>query len=167
MSKRKTYSLNFKLDAVKYAEANSLSKAADHCRVHISQIKRWKSQKELIEAKPNKLSKVAHRLRGEKWPLLETYLLHWIKEQQKENKQVSGTSILKEARQQAEKMNLHDFKGSPNWIFKFMKRHCIARKEMTTTTTSKKTKTFEVPCNDSDDEEVREKLMSFLIESKF
>ena len=163
MSKRKTYSLNFKLDAVRYAEANSLSKAADHCGVHISQIKRWKNQKELIEAKPNKFSKVAHRLRSEKWPLLETHLLHWIKEQHKENKQVSGTLILKEARQQAEKMNLHDFKGSPHWIFKFMQRHEIARRVK-----SKKIKTFDVSNNaDSDDEEVREKLVSFLMESKF
>lgn len=186
--KRKTYSLNFKLDAVKFAEANSLSKAADHFRVHISQIKRWKSQKELIQAKPNKNGNVAKRIRGQKWPQLENYLLHWIKAQHKESTQVSGTSILKEARDQASKMFLNDFKGSPNWIFKvglvklfmlkfiyflslkFMKRNGIARREMSSTNDkSKKITTFdfEEPDGDSDDEEVRKKLVSFLMENKF
>ena len=42
--KRQTYTMNYKLDAVKFAVDNSLSKAAEHFRVNISQIRRWKKQ---------------------------------------------------------------------------------------------------------------------------
>jgi len=42
--KRQTYTMNYKLDSVKFSVDNSLSKAAEHFRVNISQIRLFKKQ---------------------------------------------------------------------------------------------------------------------------
>lgn len=129
--KRKTYSLNFKLDAVLYAEQNSISKAAEHYGVDRTQIIRWKKQKEVIEMHPNKASKGIKRVRSCKWPALEAHLKSWITSQRKEGHQVSGSLIIREARAHAIRMNIHDFKGSPHWIFQFIKRNRVVRRAVT------------------------------------
>lgn len=77
-AERKTYTINFKLEAIEFAQQNSISKAAEKYGVHVSQIKRWKGQKQLMEENQNKDKKVAKRLRGCRWPVLEEYLVQWI-----------------------------------------------------------------------------------------
>lgn len=122
-AKRKTYTLQFKLDAVNYALNSSHSKAAEHFKVHRNQIQRWKNEKDLMEAKGNKEAKVVKRIRSIKWPELEVKLKEWVLKQRKEGYVVSGTSILSEARIMAVRMKIKDFKGSTFWISSFMKRN--------------------------------------------
>ena len=62
--KRKTCTLQFNLDAVNYTQNTSNSKAAEHYGVHISLINQWKNQKNSMESKGNKESKVVNRDRN-------------------------------------------------------------------------------------------------------
>jgi len=69
---RRTYTLCHKLDAIVYAEATSVSKAAEYYGVNTSQIKRWKKQKDAILSKDNKMGKVVKRVRPKKLLHVET-----------------------------------------------------------------------------------------------
>ena len=95
--KRKTYTLQFNLDAVNYAQNTSNSKAAEHYGVHISLINRWKNQKNSMESKGNKKGKVGKRICQICWPELELNLKELIMEQRREGFILSGSSILREA----------------------------------------------------------------------
>lgn len=55
-----------------YAEATSVSKAAEYYGVNTSQTKRWKKQKEAILSKDNKMGKVVKRVRPKKLLHVET-----------------------------------------------------------------------------------------------
>lgn len=124
--KRKTFTLEFKLNAVEYAHQTSITKAADHFGVNLSQISRWKSQEESMKKKGKKESKVVKRNRSIQWPELEALLKTWIINRRKQGFVVSGSSILREARGQAVRMKLDSFKGSSFWIHSFMKRNKLS-----------------------------------------
>ena len=128
--KRKTYTLQFKLDTVNYAQNTSNSKAAEHYGVHISLINRWKNRKNSMEWKENKEGKVVKRIRQMCWPELELNLKEWIMEQRREGFIVSGSSILREARAQAVRMKINNFKGSAFWIFSFIKQNKFAMRSV-------------------------------------
>lgn len=125
-TKRNTYTLQFKLDAVNYAQSTSQSKAAEQFNVHKNQIQRWKKDKDLMESKGNKAVKVVKRIRSIQWPTLELKLKDWVLKQRKDGFLVSGTSILREARAMAVRMKIDSFKGSAFWICSFMKRNKLA-----------------------------------------
>lgn len=72
---RKTYTLCHKLDAIVYAEATSVSKAAEYYGVNTSQIKRWKKQKDAILSKDNRMGKVVKRVRPKKVPSVEVEVI--------------------------------------------------------------------------------------------
>lgn len=126
--KRSTYTLSYKLEAVNYAELTSNQIASEHFGVNISQIVRWKKQKADMEEKPSKVGKVMRRFRSNKWPALEAHLKTWVLNERDQGRQVSGSSILRQARSRAIQMELADFKGSAHWIFAFMKRNNIVRR---------------------------------------
>lgn len=71
---RRTYTLCHKLDAIVYAEATSVSKAAEYYGVNTSQIKRWKKQKDEILSKDNRMGKVVKRVRPRKMPPVEVII---------------------------------------------------------------------------------------------
>ena len=121
--KRKSYTLQFKLDALNFAQNNSNSKAAEHYGVHISQIVKWKKQKHQLEAIPKKESKHVKKNRPIQWPELEFYLKRWVVDMRNDGKPVSGSSILRESRAFAAREKIENFKGSSYWVFQFMKRN--------------------------------------------
>lgn len=129
--KRVTYSGEFKLEAVKYAEENSNSKAAEHFRVNMTQISRWRHQKEALQKLPKKSAKVVKRERSCNWPELEINLKSWLVDQRNKGFQISGASILREARALAIRLNIPSFKGSSHWVHKFMRRNKIVRRAVT------------------------------------
>jgi len=128
---KSSYSIDFKLSAITFAENNSNRKAGKHFGVDESIIRRWRKIKEDLLKIPNKSSKTVIKLRKPKWAALEVHLKSWILEQRKNGFQVSGSSALIEARKHANLMNLKDFKGSANWVYKFMKRNRIVRRAVT------------------------------------
>lgn len=129
--KRKSFTLQFKLDAVNYAQNNSNSKAAEHFGVHVSQIVRWKKQKDQIVAKPKKETKHLKKNRPIQWPEIESHLKMWVIDRRKSGFPVSGCSILREARAYAMREKIEKFKGSSFWVFKFMKRNSLALRAVT------------------------------------
>jgi Tc5 transposase DNA-binding domain len=60
---------------------------------------------------------------------LEAHLKSWINAQQADGKQ--ATSAFQEARKPAVLMDLANFKGSPKWIYNFMKRNHIVHRAVT------------------------------------
>ena len=99
--KRSTFNLKFKLDAIEFAEKSSNTKAAQQFGVNLPQISRWKKDKALISSNVNKNKKVCKRVRAAKWPQLENNIKGWIIEQRQKSIQVSGATILMDARKNA------------------------------------------------------------------
>ena len=76
-----------------------------------------------MESKGNKDGKVVKRIHQICWPELELNLKEWIMEQRREGFIVSGSSILREARAQAVRTKINNFKESAFWVLSFMKRN--------------------------------------------
>lgn len=129
--KRKSYTIQFKLEAVEFAENNSILQAAEHFNVHVTQINRWKKQKETMMATPNRTKHIVKRKRALKWPELDVYLKNWVINKRQQGFSVSASAILKEAKSYALRENLTGFKGSTRWVFKFMKRNKLTRRAVT------------------------------------
>jgi transposase-like protein len=120
-TKRKSYSVSFKIEAIKFADESSNRKAAKHYGIDESVIQRWKKLRKKLEQIPNKVRKTIKKQRPAKRLALEAHLKSWIISQRADGRQVSGTLVLQEARKSAVLIDLTNFKGSSKWIFNFMK----------------------------------------------
>ena len=69
------------------------------------------------------------RIRQICWTELELNLKEWIMKQRREGFIVFISSILLEARVQAVRMKINNFKGSAFWVFSFMKRNMEINEE--------------------------------------
>uniref|UniRef100_A0A915M057 HTH CENPB-type domain-containing protein n=1 Tax=Meloidogyne javanica TaxID=6303 RepID=A0A915M057_MELJA len=122
--KRKSYSLNKKLEVIEYAKKNSKMAAAKRYGIDRRCIIDWFKQEEKLKSEAG-LSK---RLRGGgrhmKYSQLDEELAIWVREKRSEKHRVSRRLI----QQQALKFFVPteeepDFKASIGWLQKFMKRH--------------------------------------------
>jgi transposase-like protein len=77
-NKRKSYSVSFKIEAIKFADKTSNRKAAKHYWINESVIRRWKKSREKLEQIPNKAQKTIQKQRPAKWLALEAHLKSWI-----------------------------------------------------------------------------------------
>ena len=106
-----------------------------HFGVNESQVRRWKAdEKKLTEIACSNSRidrKHLYKRRQPKFLDLEESLKRWAIDKRTTGYQVSGTSILLEARKQALQLNLRGFKGSSEWVFCFMKRNGFARRATT------------------------------------
>jgi len=109
---RKNYSLSFKFDAIKFAQEHSNRQAGEHYGVDESMVQRWRLAK-------NKLNLVLDKTK-------KTRTL----EQRKAGRQVTGRSILFEARARTNSMKIQ-FKGSPKWVYSFMKQNNLVGRAVT------------------------------------
>lgn len=130
-TKRNSYSIKFKIEAIQFASNNSIRKTANHFGIDESLVRRWKKSQEKLHQTPNKNRKTLQKHRPAKWLALEAHLKSWILDQRSAGRQISGTSVLHEARKSSVQMNLTNFKGSPKWVFNFMKRNNIVRRAVT------------------------------------
>lgn len=64
---------------------------------------------------------------------LEKLMKSWVLEKRNLGHQVSGTSIMLEARRQAATHGYTQFKDSPKWVYSFMKRNGFVRRAITST----------------------------------
>ena len=128
--KRKSYSIGFKLEAIDLAKVSGNRKIAAKFGVDESMIRRWRKQEKSFLEMSNKSRKTKQRYRQPRYPLLDLEIMKWVLALRDKGRQVSGRQILQEARAQAIKMNIN-FKGSPKWVYKFMKRNNLVRRAVT------------------------------------
>jgi transposase-like protein len=135
-SKRKSYTLNEKIDAMKrLKELNgNVSKASRQLEISRKNIRRWRDN----EGKLANANKQRSRRRlgggGRKcfWPELESRLFEWFKVERIDNRNVVNYRRLREkAKEIALELKITDFIGSDHWIFGFNSRHRLTNRKIT------------------------------------
>ena len=136
--KLKSYNIQFKLDAIKFAEENSNYSASRKSGVVVKRIREWRGNKDQLE-KLRQCSNGAKRFRldgaGEKplTPEMEDVLLEWIHSRRLKGLRVSKKLIMRKALHLSkEQQNMDDFTASNGWIQKFMRRHGLSLRRKTT-----------------------------------
>lgn len=130
--KRSSYTMQFKKDAVHYAEETSVRKAAKRFRVEPKRIREWRDNSEKINVRdPKKL-----RLEGAGRPLLDTnveeQLLEWIYSRRSRMLRVSGKMIMFKAKSFYDEKREDDptgqdaFTASRGWLDKFLRRNGLS-----------------------------------------
>ncbi|GFU29977.1 pogo transposable element with KRAB [Trichonephila clavipes] len=67
-----------------------------------------------------------------KWPALEESLLRWVVDQRNAGRSISTVKIRLRVKSMAEKMQITDFKGRINWVYRFMRRKNLGVRSRTT-----------------------------------
>ena len=123
--KRSSYSVDFKLKVVKYAEEiNNNNEAGRHFGVDEKNVRRWRNDSTLQSMPKSKKAK-----RGPKSgqnPEMEATLLEWFDEQRQKGDQVSSLAIRFKAVKLAKSGDYpitSPFKASLGWCIRFQKRH--------------------------------------------
>ena len=136
--KLKSYNIQYKLDAIKFAEENSNHSASRKSGVVVKRIREWRGNKDQLE-ELRQCSYGAKRFRldgaGEKplAPEMEDVLLEWIHSRQLKGLPVSRKLIMrKDQHLSKEQQNMEDFTASNGWIQKFMRRHGLSLRRKTT-----------------------------------
>lgn len=134
---RSSYSVEFKLRVVEHAKTNSLRRTAIHYGLNETQVRRWKKDsdnlQEIAAAVPAKSRKHFYKNRKAKYRVLEQEIKAWVLEKRSAGHQISGTRIMLQARKFAMERDISEFKGSPKWVYNFMKRNNFVRRATTST----------------------------------
>lgn len=128
--RHRSYTSSFKLNVVSRAEQIGNRAAGREFEIDERCVRRWRAEKKELEKMPQQ--KRARRSGTVRWPALEQDLLLWIKEQRKKGLSISTTKIRLQAKLMARTKNIDDFKGGPNWCYRFMKRNKISVRTRTT-----------------------------------
>ena len=130
MSRRKTYSISFKLKVIKHAKATSLHKTSKDFGIARKRIREWKqSEKTLREAL--ELGKRKNRLgagRPCEYPDIDAQLHVWVCERREAGCRVTGTQIQKEARRLHLLKGNQSFKAGSQWLDRFMLRYNLTHR---------------------------------------
>ena len=136
--KLKSYSIQFKLDAIKFAEENSNYSASRKFGVTVKRIRAWRGNKDQLE-ELRQCSNRAKRFRldgaGEKLlaPEMEDVPLEWIHSRRLEGLRVSRKLIMRKALHLSkEQQNMEDFTASNGWIQKCMRWQGLSLRRKTT-----------------------------------
>ena len=140
--KNKHYSLQFKVEAVNFAEQNSNKKAAEKFTVDRKRIREWRrSNKSLLEEQLKTSGTKRKRIPGGgRKPLdeaLEEDLLEWVHNRRCTGLRVSRKLIMRKAKiMHDEKCGrsgaVSDFNASRGWLEKFMSRNGLSLRRKTT-----------------------------------
>ena len=134
-SRIKSYTLKFKIVAVKYVEINGNRAAAKKFSVDAKRIREWKTNKQLITELSLKLSgKYRKTLDGAgRKPLnelVDNRVLEWIYERRAKNLRVSCVLIMKKAKLIYDELDTsgksESFLASRGWLEKFMRRNRLS-----------------------------------------
>eukprot|EP01133_Synstelium_polycarpum_P028940 gene28940-35273_t len=137
ISRRKSYTAEFKLNAVRYAMRlnEETGREYGNCAagrffsVDKSMISRWRKDKDVLAG--SERNRRAQRHGTVKWPQLETRLKDWVQQQRANKHQISTVRIRLEAKRMALELGLFDFRGGIAWCFKFMKREKLSVRAVT------------------------------------
>ena len=125
-SRRRSYTLKNKLDAVSYAEVVGNRKAARIFLVDESCIRKWRFNKEiLLELNNEKGTKRKLRRPNLHWPLLEAELKSWVLSIMNSGVRLKPGEIKAKSLEIAKDLNVTNFKGTSSYISKFMERYNI------------------------------------------
>lgn len=128
-SHRRSFTAEFKLRVIAKAEAAGNREAGRYFEVDEKAIRNWRKQKTLLQSMGRKRS---NRHGIVKWPVLEDNLHSWVLEQRNQGRSVSTVKIRLRAKSMAQEMNISDFKGGVNWIYRFMRRKNLRVRARTT-----------------------------------
>ena len=123
--KRASYTAEFKLKIVKFAEETSNRKAARTFKVDEKCVRQWRESKSILEAMPNR--KRAMRGRQAFWPELEEDMRQWVMTSKNNDVQLTENDIRLKACELAREKGIEKFKGGKNWCTKFMQRNGFAK----------------------------------------
>ena len=122
---KKTYTVEFKLDCIAYAESTSKCAAARQFNVDRRRVQDWCSKKEKLQ----KLVDGHHLLRGARERMdtdIEKQLVAWIKQQQETGEHLTRKMVGDEATKMYQEKGDMEFLSSIGWVAKFMVRNNIS-----------------------------------------
>ena len=138
MSKRRTYSVEFKIDVVKFAEKHSNRETGRKFQVDESMVRRWVQNKAKLNAayeKPGPSKKKSKLGCGRK-PILSTIedqLMEKVAHEREQQHHVSTKLVTVWAKNMAAEKGLTAFVGSRGWLCNFLKRFSLTLTRRTTT----------------------------------
>ena len=129
--RRSSYTTEFKLKVVKYAEENGGNRAAGReYDLDESVVRGWRKNVAQLKKMPSK--KRANRCGITKFPELEKDLLQYVHDRRNNGRAVTTIMIRRQAKQIAKDRGLKDFIGGPSWCHRFMKRAGLSVRSRTT-----------------------------------
>ena len=139
--KIKSYTLNFKLEAVKFAELNGNRCAARKFNVDVRRIREWRNKKEQISEQCRKPHGKQRKMldgtgRKPAHEVVENKVLEWIYDRREKNLRVSCILIMKKAKiifdsTQTSSETSESFVASRGWLRNFMRRHGLSLRRRT------------------------------------
>ncbi len=127
--KRVSYTAEFKLKIVKYAEENGNRQTAREFEIDEKNVRNWRNSNCVLEVMP--LRKRARHGKHAFWPQLEVELKDWVLDIRKQKRKVITIGIRFKACQMAQEKGITSFKGGSNWCYKFMKRNGLSVRAVT------------------------------------
>ena len=131
--KNQSYTVAFKLEAIKYAEDSSNYRAAKFYNIDRKRVQEWRKQKKELEPVKNKEQVRALKGRGRKakYPALENELLDYIKQRREKKQAVTTFMIRNKAKELGQTLGLKDAKFSRGWVVRFKNRHNLVERART------------------------------------
>lgn len=127
--RRKSYTAETKLEAVKFARKFGTNAAAIEFEVAEQMINRWKQAEPALMTSPK--NKRAFRGLRAKWPDVEKDLKAWVLERRSKQRAVNGPAMKREAIKIATKLGIRPFSPSNSWIQNFMRRNGLSMRRRT------------------------------------
>ncbi|KFM61528.1 Pogo transposable element with KRAB, partial [Stegodyphus mimosarum] len=129
MKHRRSFTAEFKLKVVEKAEKDGNREAGRYFEVDEKAVRNWRKQKDVLKSMGRKRS---NRHGKVKWTALEENLLRWVLDQRNAGRSISTVKIRLRAKSMAEDMQITDFKGGINWVYRFMRRKNLRVRSRTT-----------------------------------
>ena len=127
-AKRMRYTAKLKLAAIKHAEQNNNCAAAREFGVNEKLIRDWRKIKDKIANLPK--NKCADRGKKCEHPDLEREMKQWI-EDHRQNGMITRNATRLKALSIAKAQKINNFKASPHWCTRFMKRNDLVMRTKT------------------------------------
>lgn len=132
--KRSSYTVKFKISAVKYAKEKNISEASRKFEVDRKRIREWVSfydaGKLQVQAPSRKhLSGGERKLRDAD---IDRDIFEWCSEKRSQRIRVTGKAVFLEAQRRFLAGGITSFKASRGWLEKWKARHSVSTREKTT-----------------------------------
>ena len=124
ISRRKSYTAQFKLEVAEVAKEKGNCKAGRLFNVGESSVREWQKAETVLKSLHKR--KRAMRFRRCLWPTIGKKLYDWVVNGRVKGMRISTVCVLQESKRTAQEDNIKDFKAYPSWVFEFMKRNNLS-----------------------------------------
>jgi len=124
ISRRKSYTAQFKLEVVEVANEKGNHEAGRLFKVGESSVREWQKAETVLKSLHKR--KRAMRFRRCLWSTIEKKLYDWVVNERAKGMRISRVRVLLESKRIAHVDNIKDFKAYPPWVFGFMKRNNLS-----------------------------------------